>query len=469
MKGQSVLCANPYCGKEFVKRRIDQKCCGNPSCRSAYHKIKKGEMVHPYDYRVKKDSLIPSVSQTRAYQNDGSHLLQNTVDAVVGIAAPAVAQKVGGVPGAIGLGVFRHALLPFFHHVAKHGFTFRKIENEKERLELEIEHWKRQRGEALKGRIPYRSILMGIAGVVVGFQGGKAVKKRDNKGKVTGDFSTVAATVGGGAMLLAGAAADYQEHLERMAAKDRIVEQADLNIAECNRRLALANEREGVIEGFIGADYLVPNKDGVYYPAKEVMDKFMTAEQFISEKIETIEFREDFKYLLGSPGRNFYFIVTGEPGNGKSTFALKFAAYFQKNHGNVAYLAAEQPGKDSDMQGLINRLGVDGKMKFPKDPSFYNYKSLDELVESLKPFSLVVLDSVNRMKLKPEDIEKLREKLPNTGIMAIMQSTKDGNFKGSQEYKHDCNAFLRAKNMRVFQEKSRSSEKADLSIEELVM
>jgi|GEM_PF-2974754 len=427
-------------------------------------------MPHPFEYRPQKEKkYVPTISQSRAYLNDGSHLLQNTVDAVMGVAVPAVAQRVGGIPGAIGLGVFRQALMPFFHHISKHGFTFKKIENEKERLEMEIEYWERQRTEALKGRVPYRSLMMGLAGIILGAQGGKSFKKKDEKGKEVGNYSTAGAIGGGAALLVAGAVGDYQEHLQRMASKDTVIKQADLNISDCKRRLFMLNEKEGVVEDFIEADYLVPNKDGVYYPAKEVMNKFMTAEDLLNEKIASIEFSEQYKYLLGSPGENFYAIVTGEPGNGKSTFALKFASYFQENHGNVAYLAAEQPGKNSDMQGLINRLNVGGKLMIPKDKAFYNYSSVDELIKNLKPFKLVVLDSVNRMKLKPEDIEKMRSALPKLAILAVMQSTKDGNFKGGQEYKHDCDIFLTAKDMKIYQDKSRSSEKSVLSIDELVI
>lgn len=66
------------------------------------------------------------------------------------------------------------------------------------------------------------------------------------------------------------------------------------------------------------------------------------------------------------------------------------------------------------------------------------------------------------MILTAKDLIELKKKLPNTAIISIMQSTKEGNFKGSQEYFHDCDIFLEVNNQKVFQKKARSMHKIEL-------
>jgi len=56
----------------------------------------------------------------------------------------------------------------------------------------------------------------------------------------------------------------------------------------------------------------------------------------------------------------------------------------------------------------------------------------------------------------------------NTAVLAVLQSTKQGSFRGSQSYKHDCDIFVEIKNFKVVQEKARGqAAAARIDIEQL--
>ena len=64
------------------------------------------------------------------------------------------------------------------------------------------------------------------------------------------------------------------------------------------------------------------------------------------------------------------------------------------------------------------------------------------LPRSLVKYDFVFLDSVNRLGLQPEDLNKLRAKNPSKSFVFIFQSTKDGNFRGANSFQHDVDVVI---------------------------
>ena len=72
------------------------------------------------------------------------------------------------------------------------------------------------------------------------------------------------------------------------------------------------------------------------------------------------------------------------------------------------------------------------------------------------------------MEFSPNDIKHFRQRCPDVAFLAVLQSTKAGNFRGSQAYKHDCDIFVEIKNFHVIQDKARGQEAAaSVAIEQL--
>ena len=53
------------------------------------------------------------------------------------------------------------------------------------------------------------------------------------------------------------------------------------------------------------------------------------------------------------------------------------------------------------------------------------------------------------MNITPEDLRKLRGLHPCKGFICILQSTKSGDFKGSNEYEHDAYISIKIDNRRT--------------------
>lgn len=166
-------------------------------------------------------------------------------------------------------------------------------------------------------------------------------------------------------------------------------------------------------------------------------------------KFETLKLSDEYFSLIGEPESNFYAVVYGDAGNGKSTWTIKFAEYLSNNFGKVLYNSSEE-GISKSLQNKANLVSSDylhfGNCK--------DYKSLRSEMKS-GHYRFIVLDSINDMKLIPEDLKELRKEFYKCGFIGILQSTKDGKFKGSNEFAHDADIKIRLENYIPNVEKTR--------------
>lgn len=61
---------------------------------------------------------------------------------------------------------------------------------------------------------------------------------------------------------------------------------------------------------------------------------------------------------------------------------------------------------------------------------------------NLSAYDFIFLDSVNRLGLQPEDLNRLKAKNPTKSFVFIFQSTKDGNFRGANSFQHDVDIVI---------------------------
>jgi hypothetical protein len=97
----------------------------------------------------------------------------------------------------------------------------------------------------------------------------------------------------------------------------------------------------------------------------------------------------------------------------------------------VLYVAKEE-GLDMTLQKKLNDKAVAHPNLFVS--SF--------LPTSLVAYDFIFLDSVNRLGLQPEDLNKLKASNPSKSFIFIFQSTKDGNFKGANSFQHDVDVVI---------------------------
>lgn len=157
----------------------------------------------------------------------------------------------------------------------------------------------------------------------------------------------------------------------------------------------------------------------------------MNSMDFANLQFETIGLKGKWFDLIGDPSSNFTAMVFGKPKMGKSYLCIDFAGYLARNHGKVLYVAKEE-GLDMTLQKKLN----------DKDVAHPNLFVASELLDNLTPYDFIFLDSVNRLGLDPEALNRLKILNPSKSFIFIFQATKLGSFKGSQSFQHDVDVVI---------------------------
>lgn len=164
----------------------------------------------------------------------------------------------------------------------------------------------------------------------------------------------------------------------------------------------------------------------------------MNSQELMNYSYDCYKFAGKWHNLIGDPGKKFHMMVFGRPKQGKSIFCVQFANYFSQNFGPVLYVAAEE-GFSVTLQKKIREFGMANS-----NMDFANYRNYEQIKAALqaKKYSLVFIDSVNFIKITPEQIEELKAHNPGTAFVTVQQATKGGQFRGSQEYAHNCDIII---------------------------
>ncbi len=158
---------------------------------------------------------------------------------------------------------------------------------------------------------------------------------------------------------------------------------------------------------------------------------------------EYYQFSPRWQNFIGNPSKNFHAIIFGPPKQGKSILAIQMADELSK-YGRTLYVAAEE-----GLGATLKQKVQDFAPEMNNNLEFSNWKNLKEITEGLEEdpaYSFVFIDSISKARLTVEDIENLKKKFPRIAWITIMQSTKEGQFRGSQEYAHDCDIVIQVSN-----------------------
>ncbi len=159
----------------------------------------------------------------------------------------------------------------------------------------------------------------------------------------------------------------------------------------------------------------------------------------------------DYYELLDNPEINFRFMLYGQNGNGKSTFAVKFAKFLSEKFGKTLFCSSEE--------GIS--ISLQNKVKHIKNKNFFVVacKTGKELITLLKrrenfDIDFIFIDSINDMNITLEEFTQIIELKPR-GVVYIMQCNKDGSFRGKNAFAHDCDIRVRVENFEPHTEKNR--------------
>jgi len=157
----------------------------------------------------------------------------------------------------------------------------------------------------------------------------------------------------------------------------------------------------------------------------------MNSIEFANLNFPTIGFTGKFFDLIGDPAPGFTMMVYGKPKMGKSMLCIDFAKYLAQNHGKVLYVAKEEGLYKTLQDKLRENNAIDA-----------NIDVANNLLSDLSSYDFIFLDSVNKLELSNNDLNNLKKKYPKASFIYVFQSTKDGNFRGANEFQHEVDSVI---------------------------
>jgi antirestriction protein ArdC len=144
-------------------------------------------------------------------------------------------------------------------------------------------------------------------------------------------------------------------------------------------------------------------------------------------------------------------MIWGLPGHGKTVYLLLFAQYLAEFRNlKVLYLANEE-FKRSTLTEKVKEFKIGHK----------NLKCLPSLEElkkyglTISDFDAIFFDSVNSMGINLKEFKKLVKDNPGKILIPIIQSTKDGDFRGGQDWEHEVDIAGEIVNRKLIIRKNR--------------
>ncbi|MBI3136038.1 MAG: hypothetical protein HYZ14_15280 [Bacteroidetes bacterium] len=180
------------------------------------------------------------------------------------------------------------------------------------------------------------------------------------------------------------------------------------------------------LHGILGYTYEAESLSGTGRVPENTIMNSLDAVQLKFEKLGLTGKWLDF---IGNPSRNFTMMIYGLPKMGKSILAVDFAGHLARNHGRVLYVAKEEGIDDTLIEKLdaVAHEQLDVSNYLPDDISGYNF---------------IFLDSVTKLGLTPTELNLLQEQYSDKAFIYIFQTTKDGKFRGSNQFQHDVDVVV---------------------------
>jgi len=201
-----------------------------------------------------------------------------------------------------------------------------------------------------------------------------------------------------------------------------------------------ADKRE-IIQGILQSSQALQRsrEQGVDTIDGERGDGIMSASDLMNFKYNKYDFFGKWGDFVGQPSINFHAMIYGRPKQGKSILSVQWAKYLSENFGKVLYVASEE-GFSVTLQKKVMEFAMDNP-----NLDFANFRDFEQIKNAVNRggYRFVFIDSVNYIRITPEDVEDIKAENPQTAFITIQQATKNGNFRGSQEFAHNCDMVIR--------------------------
>lgn len=173
----------------------------------------------------------------------------------------------------------------------------------------------------------------------------------------------------------------------------------------------------------------------------------------VEMKFETLGFKGKWFDFIGNPSRGFSMIVYAKPKYGKSNLCLDFAGYLARNHGKVLYVTKEEQVHETFRKKLID-LGVASS----------NFQATGSLPSDLSKWDFIFLDSLTRLYISNDELEALKSSYPDKSFISVLQVTKQGDARGSNQYIHNADVIVNLPEIGKAEQFGRFNQGAEMHI-----
>jgi len=172
-----------------------------------------------------------------------------------------------------------------------------------------------------------------------------------------------------------------------------------------------------------------PGKAGAEHSKKiKQLDGVVDAAALSGIKFKKLALAGQYKKDFHQINSDTQIMVWGSPGHGKTVYLLRFAQYLSKDLGVKTLFVANEEFNRSTFAEKLNTFHIGNpNLKFSKNFT-------DEMLES---FDAVFFDSINSTGITLDQYRDMKNKHPNKLIVLIVQSTKDGDFRGGKDWEHE--------------------------------
>lgn len=152
----------------------------------------------------------------------------------------------------------------------------------------------------------------------------------------------------------------------------------------------------------------------------------VTADHLAGMTFKEIPLDGEWKAELNRLMSDTQIMIWGVPGSGKTVKLLKFAQYLAEKGLRTLYVANEEFGRSSFTEKIREFSIGNANLMFAK-----------HLPEDLSQFDAIFLDSVQSLGMDLDAYKRFREQNADKLSVAIIQSTKDGDFRGGKDWEHE--------------------------------
>lgn len=189
---------------------------------------------------------------------------------------------------------------------------------------------------------------------------------------------------------------------------------------------------------------LPTSKPGAAMPGLPKTTGAVTAEQLAGLPFKEIELDGEWKTDLHRLFTDTQVMAWGSPGSGKTVKLIQLAQYLATKGLKVLYVANEEMGRSTFTIKMREFKFGHPNLLFEK-----------ELPEDLSYYDVIFLDSVQTLGMDLKMYKTFRIAHPDKLTVAIVQSTKDGDFQGGNSWEHEMDIAFQIVDRKIVMHKNR--------------